>query len=269
MTEEGGNLGYGNLFSVGTGGTNYKSLVSFTGTGGNYPGWVPCGDLTLSGTTFYGMTSIGGVNGNGNIFSVGTDGTSYHSLVSFNWANGAYPQGSLTLGGTTLYGMTEEGGNLGYGNLFSVGTGGTNYKSLVSFTGTSGSAIGQSPNGGLTLSGTTLYGMTEEGGAAGQGNIFSVGIDGSEYQNRYSFSGGTDGGMPFGDFTLSGGTLFGTGSIGGTNGDGTVFALTLPATPTPEPGTLALVAAAAVALVSYCWRVMRGRLARGGEARRL
>jgi uncharacterized repeat protein (TIGR03803 family) len=114
----------------------------------------------------------------------------------------------------------------------------------------------------LILSGTTLYGTTESGGVSGYGNIFSVGIDGSDYQNLYSFSGGTDGAYPLGGLNLTGGTLFGTTTYGGAasavgyGGDGTVFALVLP---TPEPGTLALAGAAAVGSAAYRWRRMRSQ----------
>ena len=137
--------------------------------------------------------------------------------------------------------MTSEGGygggntnSYGYGTVFSVGTNGTNYQNLVSFTGTSGTANGSLPNGSLVLSGTTLYGMTAYGGVHGDGNIFSVGINGSGYQDLYDFTGGADGADPEGDLLASGGTLFGLTSAGGVNGDGTVFALVVP-----EPGTLA------------------------------
>jgi hypothetical protein len=97
------------------------------------------------------------------------------------------------------------------------------------------------------------------------GNIFSVGIDGSDYVDLHNFTGGTSGCWPDGDLTLSGGTLFGMTSgyntqYGAIN-DGTIFALTLPA-PVPEPGTLALVGAVAVAVVSYRWRRTRRTLAR-------
>ena len=83
----------------------------------------------------------------------------------------------------------------------------------------------------MILSGTTLYGVTVSGGANADGNIFSVGIDGTGYRDLYDFTGGTDGGFPVADLTLSGGTLFGMTNGGGTNGDGTVFALALPARP--------------------------------------
>jgi uncharacterized repeat protein (TIGR03803 family) len=247
----------GNVFSVGTGGTNYQNLVNFTGTSGSASGRWPYGSLTLSGTTLYGMTQSGGTPGVGNVFSVGADSTNYHNLLTFTGsggaASGAQPRGSLTLSGTTLYGMTFGGGVHGDGNVFSVGIDGTNYHNLLSFTGSGGGAAnGLQPNGSLTLSGTTLYGMTKSGGPNGLGNIFSVGIDGSGYDDLYNFVAPVF--APYGDLTLSGGTLFGMNS----SGLGNVFALTLP-TPAPEPATLALVGCGAVALVSYRWQKNRAR----------
>ncbi len=74
--------------------------------------------------------------------------------------------------------------------------------------------------------------MTNNGGADGYGNIFSVGLDGSDYQNLYSFTGGSDGAYPQASLTLGGGTLFGMTTSGGNGtgfyGDGTIFALALP-----------------------------------------
>ncbi len=251
--------GLGNLFSVAANGSNYQNLLSFTGTGGAASGAYPYGSLTLSGTILYGMTYEGGANADGNIFSIGTGGTDYQNLLSFSGtggtSSGLFPTGSLVLSGTTFYGMTRSGGADGNGNIFSVGDDGSNYRNLLSFTGSDGAAKGEFPEGSLILSGTKLYGMTSETYVNGYGNIFSVGIDGSNYQNLYSFSGGTDGAYPSGDLTLSGGTLFGMAAYGGSSpgysGYGTVFALALP---TPEPGTLALVGAGTVALASYCWR---------------
>jgi autotransporter-associated beta strand protein/uncharacterized repeat protein (TIGR03803 family) len=231
MTPTGGMSAFGNVFSVSTAGTNYKNLVSFTGSSGSATGNSPAGSLTLVGTSLYGMTPYGGPVGAGNIFSVGTNGTSYRNLVSFTGtsgtASGSSPLGSLALSGTRLYGMTENGGGTGQGNVFSVGTNGTSFQNLVSFTGTSGSATGLAPQGSLLISGSTLYGMTSGGGALGNGNIFSVGINGLGYQNLYGFTGGTGGSGPVGDLTISAGTLFGMAPFGGTGG-GTLFAFALP-----------------------------------------
>ena len=196
----------------------------------------PMAACSLSGTTLYGMTQSGGGNGDGNVFSVGTNGTNYQNQVSFTGtggtASGAFPQGSLIASGSTLYGVTFEGGASGLGTIFSVGVNGTNYQNLVSFTGTGGTASGDNPFGSLILAGTTLYGMTLEGGVHGYGTVFGVGINGSGCEDLYDFTGGTDGGYPYGDLLASGGTLFGmTSEVGEATaiGDGTVFALTLPA----------------------------------------
>jgi uncharacterized repeat protein (TIGR03803 family) len=274
VTISGGTNGFGNAFSIGTGGTDYRNLLSFTGTGGANSGSNPTFNLTFGGMTLYGGT--GGPNGLGNdgsVFSLGADGTNYQNLLSFTGSGGTASgngvDGDLTLSGTTLYGATGIGGANGKGYIFSIDTDGTNYRNIVSFTGSgsSGTANGLGPtDGSLILSGTTIYGMTSQGGTAGHGNIFSVGIDGSSYQTLYSFSGGTDGGIPGPcGLSLSGGTLFGMTTSGGNlslnshNGYGTVFALALP---TPEPSTLALVGCGAVAVVTYRWRdlaFVRGR----------
>jgi hypothetical protein len=214
-----------------------KTLLQFSGSGGTAIGASPYGSLTLGGTTLYGMTTEGGA-GYGNVFSVGTDGTNYQNLVSFTGSGttGVGPflvQGSLTLGGTTLYGMNSFGGADNYGNIFSVGTNGTNYQDLVFFTGVAGPAIGLVPRGSLTLSNSTLYGMTSNGGASLSGNVFCLRIDGSGFQNLYTFTGGNDGELPFGDLTFSGDTLFGVTPGGGANGYGTVFRLVLPTKPPP------------------------------------
>ncbi len=230
MSSEGGINGDGNIFSVQTNGTNFHNLINFTGTSGTYIGEGPIGDLTLSGDTLYGMTGFGGINGDGNIFSVQTNGTNYIDLIDFSGTSGASigyePNGSLILSGDTLYGMTSEGGVNGYGNIFSVQTNGTNFKDLVDFTGTSGSYIGNNPWGSLTLSGETLYGMTFEGGVNGDGNIFSVQTDGTNFIDLVDFTGTSGtyiGDEPEGDLTLSGNTLFGMTYEGGVHGNGNVF----------------------------------------------
>ncbi len=83
---------------------------------------------------------------------------------------------------------------------------------------------GINPYGSLTPSGSTFYGVAEQGGAWGYGTIFQINANGSGYQVLYDFGGVTgDGANPFGALTLSGFTLYGMTSGGGVNGQGVIF----------------------------------------------
>jgi uncharacterized repeat protein (TIGR03803 family) len=111
-----------------------------------------------------------GIDNDGTIFSINTDGTGFHSLLSFTGTNGAIPWGVLALSGTTLYGMTAMGGISGDGTVFSIGTDGSNFQDMVSFDGTNGAT----PWGSVILDGSTLYGMTMYGGVNNKGVLFSL-----------------------------------------------------------------------------------------------
>ena len=73
-----------------------------------------------------------------------------------------------------------------------------------------------------------LYGTTEFGGDYGKGTIFRMNLTGSKEKVLHSFGYGADGAIPLAGLIDMNGTLYGTTSAGGTNGNGTVFALTLP-----------------------------------------
>ena len=103
--------------------SGFQNLLSFSGISGADLGRYPYGDLTLIGSTLYGMTGGGAanseVNGQGTIFSIHADGSDFQNLLSFNDTNGAYPIGDLTLSGSSLYGMTIGGGANNDGVVFS------------------------------------------------------------------------------------------------------------------------------------------------------
>jgi uncharacterized repeat protein (TIGR03803 family) len=229
----------GTIFSMNTDGSGFTLLHSFSG--GSADGANPFGSLTLSGSTLYGMTFFGGSGSNGTIFSISTSGTGFNLLHSFTGSStdGANPTGSLTLSGSTLYGMTQSGG-LG-GTIFSISTSGTGFSLLHSFDGT-GVSDGFGPQGSLTLSGSTLYGMAGSGGSGRRGIIFSISTSGTNYSILQNFAGSpSDGADPEGNVTLSadGRTLYGMTTDGGTADEGVIFSA--PATASvPEPSAWAL-----------------------------
>ncbi len=174
MTSYGGTHNGGVLFSYTLSPAAYAILHSFGDVTDD--GQAPYGSLTLSGdgTTLYGMTSQGGANNAGSIFSYNITSTAYSVLQAFKYGTetGMMPYGSLTLSGTTLYGMTYQGGANWNGTVFQLDTGSSGLTLLHSFG--SETDDGAMPYGSLTLSGTTLLGMTNQGGAYGAGAIFSV-----------------------------------------------------------------------------------------------
>jgi uncharacterized repeat protein (TIGR03803 family) len=206
-----------------------KTLYSFTG---GSDGNNPQAGLILSGKTLYGMTTEGGSSGDGTVFAVNTDGTGFTNLYGFTAlvsntnSDGAYPQAVvLVLSGNTLYGTAYRGGGLGEGTVFAVNTDGTGFTNLHNFT---GGSDGTGPVRGLVLSGDTLYGTAPFGGTNGYGTVFAVNTDGTGYTilyNFYVFPNSCDGYEPLANLVLSGNTLYGTTVGGGTNGNGTVFAV--------------------------------------------
>jgi uncharacterized repeat protein (TIGR03803 family) len=117
--------------------------------------------------------------------------------------------------------MAQEGTNgITVGTIFSINTNGTGYQTLHAF------GPGGHPYGALLVVGTSLYGMSYDGGSNSLGNIFVIGTDGGGFKDLHSFTGETnDGAYPFGSLILSGPTLYGVSSKGGSNFVGTVFAM--------------------------------------------
>ena len=73
----------------------------------------------------------------------------------------------------------------------------------------------------------TCTGCTERGGTNGQGFIYRITPAGT-YTTLYTFAGQADGGRPQGALILgSNGDLYGSTTLGGTNGGGTFFRITL------------------------------------------
>jgi len=178
---------------------------------------VPAGPVILSGRTLYGTTLEGGAHSKGCIYSVDTNGTGYKDLYDFKNVFG--PEGSLVLSGSTLFGVTRAGLS-DSGCIFAIDTDGSGYTDLHDFMGPDG----ESPYGGLTLSGSVLYGMTLNGGAHHRGVIFSINTNGTGYTDMFNLD-ATTGCNPLGPLTLENGLLYGETVSGGANAAGDVFCI--------------------------------------------
>ena len=86
---------------------------------------------------------------------------------------------------------------------------------------------GDTPRGGVLLSGTTLFGTTNSGGENFNGTIWSLDTNTNNFDNRHDFSSVSDGNAPQGKLAVAGTTLYGAASNGGANFNGTIWSLDL------------------------------------------
>jgi uncharacterized repeat protein (TIGR03803 family) len=142
-----------------------STIASFDGNNGQSPSAI-----VVSGSSIYGVTSGGGANGDGEVFSVPVAGGTPSMLASFG-STDAGPI-DLILSGNTLYGMTLASGSSGTATVFSLPISGGTPTVLASF-----SVAGEIQPGELVLSGNTLYGAVNNIGSGGF-DIFSLPVAG-------------------------------------------------------------------------------------------
>ena len=104
--------------------------------------------------------------------------------------------------------------------IFSINTDGSGYKDLLDFNGTNGA----NPYGSLTLSGSVLYGMTEEAGQTIMVLSFPSIQMAADIMICWISMAQTEH-NPYGSLTLSGSVLYGMTSSGGANDDGVIFSI--------------------------------------------
>ncbi len=207
---------------------SYRVLHSF---GQGSDGSEPQGTLLDVSGTLYGVTSSGGSNAKGTVFSMTTSGIE-QVLYSFDGGtDGEFPNSGVIEVNGTLYGTTKLGGayagSYGGGTVYSISASGVETV-LHSF---GDGRDGEMPEGPLIYVNGALYGTTIEGGKYGLGTLFSITASGTEHV-VHSFGKGNDGSHPVGSLLDVNGRLYGTTQKGGNSqcyggGCGTVFSSTL------------------------------------------
>ncbi len=259
VTQEGGAMQQGALFSIKTDGTDFTSLHTFDVAEHAlaYGGLYQANDNALYGMAatreepskgfIYSIDPDGsnyrtvyafGIEANPHgtltqladgylygitskfIFRIKPDGTGFTNLKTFNGAAGLTGVGKLVLAADGyLYGVTAEGGVLNEGVVFKLKPDGTGYASVSDFT-----TSGQGPTGNVLLSGTTLYGMTSRGGAGFNGVLYKYETSNAEVTTLHDFySSDPDGQSPTHIITGPDNTLYGVTAEGGIDNNGIIF----------------------------------------------
>jgi uncharacterized repeat protein (TIGR03803 family) len=128
-----------------------------------------------------------------------------------------YGTTAFTTSGT---GNVPASGGVGGGAVYALRPDGSDFRIVKAF---SSVQDGQNPFQGLTVSGTSLVGVTRNGGQHGSGALFTVGFDGSGFTVRHHFTGGAGGAYPYSAPILSGGSLYGLTFLGGAAASGVIY----------------------------------------------
>ena len=224
-TANGGKSNVGTIFKLTPSGTLTK-LYDFTSfSDGGYPAFTV---FQAEDGNFYGVNPDVYAGDFGLVFRMTPSGK-LTVLGDFNFTNGDNP--SLPTQGTdgNFYGTTQNGGDptCRCGVIYKMTPAGK-LTVLHNFTGYPGD--GNRPYGQLVQgSDGDFYGVTYQGGTLNIGTIFKVTAAGA-YSLVYSFAHSItddDGAQPFASLTLgSDNNLYGTTTVGGKNGYGTIFRLT-------------------------------------------
>jgi len=137
VTETGGSSGLGVLYEYDYSLNSYTTKINFNGSS---LGSAPVGGL-ISATNglLYGMTSDGGSNGLGCLFSYNPSNNTLTKLYDFSSSSGHTPFGALRQAANgNLYGMTSAGGANGFGTIFEYNITSTTFTKLVDFNQTNG-----------------------------------------------------------------------------------------------------------------------------------
>ena len=267
-------------------------------------GYYPASPLIQASDGYlYGTTQSGGANGFGTIFKISTNGSyaadgTFAPLNSYSFGaetnqsgqplDGSDPNGLVEGTPGTFYGTTEYGGpnniqsaySPGAGTLFRLSTSNPIFTLATLYSFDQQNQDGYNPIGSLVPAANgKFYGVTQYGGANGDGSIFACDTNGAVASVVWFTKSTGENPQPNQGLTLGGdGNFYGVTAYGGTNhGDGTVYELSITTTGqtpqiTSEPASQSVVAGGNVILqvaasgsgtLGYQWRFDGAKLANG------
>ncbi len=183
-------------------------------------GFYPTAGLVKgSDNKLYGTASIGGITGNGIIFSINPDGTGFTKLHEFSDAEGFELSGKLLEASDgKLYGATRNSSS-GSGNLYRLDKNGNNFELIYNFPDLS---LGYNPRGSLVENNGQLYGTTIYSFPGG-GVVFRINRDGTGYTVIRNFDNVTGLRNPVDGVVITGDFIYGHAEYGGTENNGGLY----------------------------------------------
>lgn len=211
-----GGFGGGTLFSINSDGTAMNVTERFETTSLARP---TGGLMKASDGKLYGVLSQASVMGNGEIFSMNSDGSDYMVLRSLQPWDGQRATGSLIEAADGfLYGVTTNALSSA-GLIYRIQKNGSGFSIVHSFQ-----SVYFPTEGVVQAADGKLYGTAPIGGDVGHGAVYGIQPDGTGYSNIFSFDSPTSGSTPRGvpiqgvDQYLYGGT-----AAGGINDKGIIY----------------------------------------------
>jgi uncharacterized repeat protein (TIGR03803 family) len=190
MTKQGGTSAFGTIFEYNITTNTYTKLVNLTAV----TGYSAFGSLMeASNGKLYGLTMLGGTNGQGTLFELDPSTNTFTKKVDLATATGGQPSGSLVQAANgNLYGMTKAGGANSAGVIFEYNISTNTYTSKIDLTVANGSV----PLGSLIKAvNGNLYGVTSAGGTSSLGALFEYNPTTNTYTKKFDFT-GTNGSSP-------------------------------------------------------------------------
>ncbi len=234
-TQQGGPFSGGTVFQLITpkSGTQWTENVLYAFGSDHFNGYYPTSAITFDAAgNLYSTTSAGGAkegSGLGVVFKLSPSRQAPWALTvlfRFSQRSGGYPFSGINFDSLgNLYGTVSEDA-AGYGAIYRLTPKNGGSEKSMPFLGT---PDGSTPLGGVLVRGSTLYGVTHDGGAQNKGTVFRV--NGKKDTILYDFCSQpncVDGSGPSGNLTLHARSLFGVTQTDGEFGKGVVFQISIP-----------------------------------------
>ncbi len=181
--------------------------------------------LIAQSPTLWGVTTKGGTDGNGNIFSISTATASItNNFIFTSDITGCYVQYTQLCEANNgkIYGLASGCGTHFTGVLFEYDPSTSIYTKKIDFKDTT---MGSNPNGSLIkATNGKLYGMTLHGGSKNDGVLFEYDPSANTYTKKFDFDAKSTGCNPYGSLVeATNGKLYGMTFSGGTEYYGVLF----------------------------------------------